>query len=322
MSAKVRLAVSMTVLLAAVSGGCRRGAATPEEMQARVRALDHEILALRAKVAERAAADPRFQGMPANGVRVGIPTTLARVLIQRVVAGFVDAVTLRLSNIGVHSAGQLKKVVPIGDYDLKVRVVEVTGRLTTGKPEVAFGDDKVSVALPVTVASGTGTANVRLKWKGKNVSGAVCGDMEVDENVSGSVKPAEYPVSGVLALTTTSDQILAMPRFPVVKINLKIEPSAESWAVVQRVLDSKEGLCAFVLGKVDVKGVLEGLLRKGLDVRLPAEKIKPMAIPVGLAPTLTVRERPVTVGVKVGGLAISEHMIWLGADVTLAQGAR
>lgn len=322
MSARVRLAASAAVVLVAVLCGCRRRAATPEEMRARVQALDQEILALREKVAERVAADPRFQGMPANGVRVGVPTTLARTLIQSVMAGFVDAVTLKLSNIGVHSRGQVKKVVPIGDYDLKVRVVEVTGRLETGKPRVTFGGNTVSVSLPVTVASGTGTASVKFKWDGKNVSGAVCGDMEVDENVGGSVKPAEYPVSGVLALTATRDRILATPRFPVVKINLKVEPSAESWAAVQRILDSKEGLCGFVLGKVDIKGVVEGLLRKGFDVRLPTEKIRPVTIPVGLAPSLTVRDHPITVDLKVGGLAITEHMIWLGADVTVAQGPR
>ena len=32
---------------------------------------------------------------------------------------------------------------------------------------------------------------------------------------------------------------------------------------------------------------------------------------------MTVRGKPVTIGVKVGHLAITEHMIWLGADVTL-----
>jgi hypothetical protein len=63
--------------------------------------------------------------------------------------------------------------------------------------------------------------------------------------------------------------------------------------------------------------VLEGLLSKGFDVRLPTEKIKPMAVPVGIAPTMTVRGEPLTIEVKVGSLAITEYMIWLGADVAL-----
>jgi hypothetical protein len=131
------------------------------------------------------------------------------------------------------------------------------------------------------------------------------------------VKPDSYPISGSLLLTATARQILASPKFPVVKIKLKPEPSPESWAAVQKILDDKEGVCGFVLDKVDIAGVLETLIGKGFDVRLPTEKIKPMAVPVGIAPTMTVRGEPVTIEVKVGSLAITEHMIWLGADVAL-----
>ena len=69
---------------------------------------------------------------------------------------------------------------------------------------------------------------------------------------------------------------------------------------MQKILDDQEGVCGFVLDKVDIAGVLEGLIGKGFNVRLPTEKIKPMAIPVGIAPTMTVRGEPVTIGVKVG----------------------
>jgi hypothetical protein len=287
-------------------------------MRAKIQALEQEIPALRATIGERVATDRRLQGMPRNGVRVGVPTTLARTLIQRVVAGFVDSVTLRLSNIGVHTSGKIKKVITIGEYDLKVMITDTIGHLKTGRPEVAFGGDRVSLSLPVRVASGTGGAKIDFKWDGKNVSGAVCGDMEVSESVGGSVKPSEYPVSGALLLTTTAQQILAAPKFPVIKIKLIVEPDAASWAIVQGILDSKGGVCGFVIDKVDIKGVLADLLGKGFDVALPTEKIKPMAIPVGIGPTMTVRDEPVRIDVKVSHLAITEHMIWLGADVALA----
>ena len=107
------------------------------------------------------------------------------------------------------------------------------------------------------------------------------------------------------------------PKFAVVKVKLKVEPSADSWAAVQKIRDDQAGVCGFVVDKVDIAGVLEGLIGKGFDVRLPTEKIKPMAIPVGIAPTMTVRGEPLTIAVKVGSLAITEHMIWLGADVAL-----
>jgi hypothetical protein len=264
------------------------------------------------------AKEPRLEGLPDNGVRVGVPTALARTLIQRVAGGLVDSVTLKLAKLRVHKAGTIKKVVTIGEYDLNVMIDEVTGNLKTGKPEVGFGGNQVSVALPVRVASGSGSATIDFKWDGKNVSGAVCGDMEIHQKVSGTVKPDDYPVSGSLLLTATTQQILAVPKFPKIKVKLKVEPSPDSWAAVQKILEDKEGLCGFVLGKVNIPGVLDGLIGKGFDVRLPTEKIQPMAVPVGIARTMTVRGEPLTIEVKVGNLAITEHMIWLGADVALA----
>ncbi len=302
-------------------GGCRRkDAATPAQMKARIESLQKERDELRAKLGNLLASERRLAGMPENGVRVGVPTALATDLIQRVVAGFVDSVTLKLSNLKVHKAGKIKKVVSIGEYELNVVIDEVTGHLKTGKPEVRFGDNKVSVGLPVRIASGTGDATIDFKWDGKNVSGAVCGDMEVHQKVSGSVKPETYAVQGGLLLSATTEQILASPKFPPIKVNLKVEPSEESWAAVQAILDSKGGVCGYVLEKVDIRGVLEDLIGKGFNVRLPTEKIKPMVVPVGVAPTLAVRGEPITIGVKVGDLAITDHMIWLGADVTLEEG--
>jgi hypothetical protein len=312
-------ALALSVLLV-VSPGCRRkDAATPAQMRAKIASLEREIPALRQKLGELVATDPRLQGMPTTGVRVGVPTSLARTMIERLAGGFVDSVTLRLTNLKVKKSGNVKKVITIGHYDLDVVIAEVTGHLKTGKPRVQFGGDRVALSLPVRIASGTGNANIRFKWDGKNVSGAVCGDMEVDQDVAGSVKPEEYAVAGALQLTATAREILASPKFPVIKVNLKVEPSAESWAAVQAILDSKGGVCGYVVDKVDIRSVLEGLIGKGFNVRLPTEKIKPMAVPVGIAPTMKVRDEVLRIDVKVSDLAITEHMLWLGADVKLGE---
>ena len=50
-------------------------------------------------------------------------------------------------------------------------------------------------------------------------------------------------------------------------------------------------------------------------MRLPTEKIKPVAIPVGIEPSMKVKGQEVELGIKVGQLAITEKMIWLGADI-------
>jgi hypothetical protein len=308
-----------SIALAAAAGCARRDAATPQQMQARIEQLQGERDQLRARQTAMVTKDPRLAGMPGNGVRVGVPTALARTLVQRVLGGFVDSVTLTLTHLKVHKAGKVKKVVTLGEYDLRVVIDEVTGKLETGEATIGFGGDQITVALPVRITSGTGDATIDFKWDGKNVSGAVCGDMEIQQKVSGRVRPAGYSVSGGLLLAATTRQILASPRFPRIKVKLKVEPSPESWAAVQKILDDKGGVCGFVLDKVNIAGVLEGLIGKGFDVRLPTEKIKPMAVPVGIAPAMTVRGEPLTITVKVGHLAITEHMIWLGADVGLGQ---
>jgi len=286
-------------------------------MGARIAALERERDELRGRIAELMTKDRRLGGIPGATVRVGVPTTLARTLVQRVVGGFVDQVTLSLENLKVHKSGTIKKVVTLGEYRLDVDIHEVKGRLETGVPDVRFGGNRVTVALPVQVASGIGRATVEFDWDGKNVSGGVCGDMHIRQEVSGSVRPARYPVQGSVLLAATAAQILATPRFPRIRVNLKIEPSKESWAAVQKILDDKEGLCGFVLDKVDVRHAIEGLLARGFDVRLPTERLKPMAVPVGIASTMTVHDKVITLVATLGELAITEHMIWLGAEVSI-----
>jgi len=96
-----------------------------------------------------------------------------------------------------------------------------------------------------------------------------------------------------------------------------VQPTQASWDLVQKVLDDKRGVCGFVLDRVNIRESLEELFARGFDVRLPIEKVKPLALPVGLARTMDVRGMPVTMDVTDGGLTISDQMIWLGANATL-----
>jgi hypothetical protein len=317
-SAVAALAVSSAL---AASLACGRGdRQTPDQIRGEIQALEKERQSLRQRVDELIVSDPRVKTMPDTPVRVGVPTTLARDLIQRVLAGFVDQVTLELKNLKVKKSGTVRKIVTIGQYDLNVTIHRVTGKLKTGKPEVTFGGDQVALALPVTVASGSGNATIHFKWDGKNVAGATCGDMEVTQEVSGGVRPDTYPVAGGLLLVATAQDILAQPRFPLIKVNLKVVPSKESWAAVDGILGEKDGVCGYAVEKVNVRGIVQKLVDKGFNVRLPTEKIKPMAVPVGIEPTMMVRGEPVALSIKLGDLAITEDVIWLGARVSVAVG--
>jgi hypothetical protein len=319
---KARRVTSLILAAATVMGAsvaCRGRAdrKTPDQLRAELAALEKERDQLRAKLGELIASDPRLAGMPEQPLRIGVPTVLAREMITKTVTGFVDQVALELRNIKVKKSGKVKKVVNIGTYDLKVLVNEISGKLKTGTPDVRFGGNVISLDLPVQVASGTGRATIDFVWDGKNISGAVCGDMTITQEVSGSVKPSDYKVEGALHLTATAEQILASPKFPEVKIRITVAASEESWAEVQRILESKEGVCGFVVDKVNIPKILLALLDKGFNVRLPTEKMKPIAVPVGIQPTMEVKGRTVDLALQVGHLKITEHMIWLGGEVAV-----
>jgi len=313
---------SLALLVALAATACaRRDAATVEQQQEEIDRLQKERDQLRVRLGELMVKDSRLNGMPDSTLRLGVPTSLARTLIESVLGGVADQVELRLGNLKAHKEGTIKKIVTIGTYTLDVNVVDVKARLRTGAPQLQFGGNQVAVALPVTVASGTGHANVHFKWDGKNVSGAVCGDMDVTRDLSGGVKPMTLTARGTLGLTSAGGQILAKPRFPETRVRLEVEPSAQSWASVQALLDEKGGVCGFVLDKVDIPKVIRENLGKGFTVRLPVEKLKPVAVPVGIEQQVAVAGRPLTLGVAVGGLAITEQTIWLGANVRVGAAA-
>ena len=288
-----------------------------ERQRVELAALETERRVLQEKLDALIPRDTSLRGMPDTALRFGIPTSLTRDLVKRVTAGLVDQVTLVLEDLHVRKAGTVRKMVTLGEYDLDVSIDEVVGRLRTGEPDIQFGGNRVAVVLPVSVASGSGRATIRFKWDGRSVAGAVCGDLDITREVRGGVKPDHYEVKGRLLLSSTAEQILLSPRFPTLTVNLKVVPSVESWAAVSKVIEDQDGVCGFVLGRVDILRVVKRIVDKGFNVRLPTERLKPMAVPVGLEPSMTIRGKPLTLGLRVGGLAITENAIWLGADVDI-----
>ena len=318
----VALVMTAAVALAlAGSAACgRKDRQTPAALRTEIAALTTERDTLQTRINALMVKDSRLAGMPAAPVVVGVPTTLAGDLIRRVITGFVDQVTLTLRDLTVRKHGTIKKVVTLGAYDLKVTVDRVTGRLKTGTPTVTFGANRVALALPVTLTSGTGRATIDFRWDGQNIGSAVCGDLEVTQVVSGSVRPVTYPLAGSLTFAVTANRILAKPRLPRMRVHLTVVPSEASLNAVQKILDDKHGVCGFVLDRVDIMGLVKKTVDRGFTVRLPTDKLTAVGVPVGVEPTIEVRGQPVALGIRVGDLVIGEQMIWLGAEVTVAVG--
>jgi len=295
----------------------REGRRNTAQLQAHIAELTMERDRLRAQVIAAVGNDPQLAGIPDQQLRIGVPTTLAHQLVSTFVTGVADQVTLELGNLRVRRQGSVRRIVTLGEYDLNVRVTRVTARLAAGAPDLRFGGNQVRLALPVRVASGSGSAAIDFQWDGRNIGGAVCGDMEMREVVTGTVVPATYRLAGTLLLSTTKEAIVVTPRLPSLRVKIRVQPSKASWDLVQKLLDDKGGVCGFVLDRVNIRESLEGLFARGFDVRLPIERVKPLALPVGIAQTMEVRGTPITIDVTDGGLTITTRMIWLGANVTL-----
>jgi hypothetical protein len=317
--------VALVVAAAVVIGGLswrrrERAQADEHRLGGEVAALEAEREALQRRLDERLPRDASLAGMPRTDIRFGVPSSLTRALVERVVAGLVDQVTLVLEDIKVRKTGEIRKLVSLGRYELDVTIDRVEGRLRTGSPTLEFGGNRVRLALPVSVASGSGKATVRFKWDGRNVAGAVCGDLDLTREVSGGVKPATYPLGGSLVFSSTREQIVVTPRLPRLTVRLKVVPSPESWAAVRKVVEDQRGVCGFVLDRVDILDVVQKVVEKGFHVRLPTDRLRPMAVPVAIQPEVTIKGRALSLEVRVSGLAVTADAIWLGADVGVGSG--
>src|SRR5262249_57376401 len=125
------------------------------------------------------------------------------------------------------------------------------------------------IRIPVRVAEGRGTGNVRFQWVGKGLAGAVCGDPDVSPDVSSDVKPATYTVSGEFLLAAQGETLVARPRFGDVVFKIVLKPTEETWktiaATVENVKDDKNGVCRMAIQKLDVRSLVQKVIDKGID---------------------------------------------------------
>jgi hypothetical protein len=261
-----------------------------------------------------------FANAPPGNIIVGVPTVLAGDLVGQMVRGLFSEVRLRLQNIKAHHEGDVKaKVVftqKVGHFDLDVDVKDVRAVLKPGEPQLTFGGDKIGIRLPVTVADGRGTANVRFRWQGKGLAGAVCGDMDVSPDVSSRVKPAAYTVTGEFRLAAVGEALVAEPRFQDVVLKIVLEPSESTWATlastVEDVKEDKNGICRMAIKKVDVRSIVQKTIAKGFELKLPAKLFKPISLPATVERSVSLQGRTLTLDARPLGLRVTPVMLWYG----------
>jgi hypothetical protein len=277
---------------------------TRDELRAR-------LLALRAKDALSASA-------PDAEVLVGVPQRVATEILGRIATRLVRQVQVVLRDLEVHKAGELHTqglVKTPGRYRVDLRIHEVTGLLEPGTPKLEFRSDGVGIVLPVKLARGEGRATLRFVWESQGIAGLACGDFRAEIPVSGRVVSRTYPMSGTLALELVDGALVATPSFPDLKVNLQVEPSAETWKEVARVLSERSLQCRAALKLVDVPALLRRRLERGFDVKVPPRVFKPLRLPAALQREVTVAGRTHVVLTMPRELVLTPKVVWLGADV-------
>ncbi len=264
-----------------------------------------------------------FANAPPGNVLVGVPTGFAEDLVGQMVTGLFSEVRLRLKNIKAHHEADVKAKIlftqKVGHFILDVDVKDVRALLKPAVPELKFGGDKIGIRLPVTLADGRGTANVRFQWQGMGLAGAVCGDMDVSPDISSGVMPATYTVAGEFLLAAEGETVVARPRFGEVVLKVVLKPTEETWAVLASTLedikDDKSGVCRTAIRKIDVRSIVQGIIDKGFEVKLPSKLFKAIALPATVERTVEIHDRRVTLDARPLGLRVTPLMLWYGAAI-------
>ena len=316
----------LLVLAAAAAGGARVWLEVRARQKAvRIASLERTRDALRARLVALSAKDPIVASAPDADVLVGVPAGVATDLLGRITTRFVHQLDVGLKDIDVHKAGVIRlktflgRTTP-GSYRVDVRIHEVSGTLEPGAPKLDFRGERVGVALPVRIIRGQGRATLRFRWDSRGIAGAACGSFRARIPVSGQVVPRAYPVSGGFTLELVEGALVATPSFPDLKVNLKVEPSPETWKAVDRVLAQRSLQCRTALKLVDVPALLRRLLDRGFNVKVPPNVVAPFRLPAGLRREVRLGERTHVVRMTPRRLSLTPEVVWLGAGVKSESG--
>ena len=197
----------------------------------RLDALERTRDELRARLAALRAKDPVVASAPKGDVLIGVPEAVGSDLIRHAAAAFLSRVEIELHDLLVHKTGRVRvktlvgRMTP-GSYDLEVRIRSLRGTLKPGVPQVRYRGRRIDVEAPVHLTHGEGRADLRLRWDSRGIAGAFCPDFQARFQVRGTVVPRTYAVAGRLEGGVSEGTLTAVPSFPDLEVNLRVEPSA------------------------------------------------------------------------------------------------
>lgn len=300
--------------------GCVRAPA-PSAPPVDVAALEQRRDELRQQLARALAQDQRLAAAPRADVLIGVPDAFTAALARELTRGFLSQVEIRLRDLRIRKQDEVNVkalfTLRAGSYDVDLRIHEVTALLRPGEPQLRFEGKRIGLRLPVQLTEGRGRATVDFAWDSQGVGKAVCEDFQVQQAVSAGVAPRTYELRGALALEVEGGALVARPEFPELALRVNVEPSAETWQAVERVIRERTWKCEKALGAVDVPKLLRGMLAKGFDVRLPRKLFRPVRLPAGFEQSLAIEGKTYALAAKPVDLTLGSGMLWYGAALDL-----
>jgi len=251
-----------------------------------------------------------------------VPAGLVKEVAQEAARRYFDRVALDLSGIEVTESGEIHADTPVGqvsagEWTVHVNLHHVRGTLKAKVPRIELeAGNEVELDLPVLLEEGEGTAALRFAWKSHGLAKIVCRDFETEQEISGRVKPEEYPVRGGFLVTAAKDFLTATPRFePAFRV--RVELSRESWDKVRAALEAQDNItrCGLALDPDKVFAQLQELVGKGFVIHLPRKLLRPVALPPGVTESVEVEGRRVGLAVTNNALRITPAGLWFGIGV-------
>jgi hypothetical protein len=257
-------------------------------------------------------------------VVLAIPSRFAERLVQEIAPALLSDMTLTFRNIEVRKTGDIEARILIGRqrlgrFTVVVRLAEVRASLRAAKPQLQFASERVGVQLPVALTSGTARGTLRFEWDGRGVAGGVCGDLQIEGEIAGRLVPAPYTLRGRLELATDGTALVARPELEDLELKIGVEPSAETWQLVEKALQGRGALCRAVLNTADVPEKIRDVVGRGFVVALPRRLIRELRFPVALEQSVAVEGAPVHLQVRPIGVTLTPRRLWYGADVRLVE---
>jgi hypothetical protein len=270
---------------------------------------------LEAALERKIGADLR--GAPSSGVVIGVPARFAERLATQMMTTLVPEARLDLRDLEARKDGDLYgKIVlartRLGRYSAVVHLDEVKILLRPGQPRFTFATERVGVVLPISLARGEGRGRLRFRWDGAGVAGAICGDVEAKADIAGSVVPAVHVASGVFRLAAEGGALVARPEFADLRVKLEIEPTPETWGLVDDFIKKQGAVCRSALAVADVREKIRAAVGRGFAVTVPLKLLPAVRFPAAVQAEAEMAGRFEMTPAR---LVVSQGWLWYGANL-------